>query len=69
MGFGGSAPPPPAPPPVPDDRSKMDPDRHGAVAETRKRRIALRSRTGRRSGLRVDLDSSGGQGVSTNSRA
>jgi len=66
MGFGGSAPPPPPPPPAPPpDRSRVDPDRHGGVAETRKRRISLRQRTGRKSGLRVDLAKGSGQGVST----
>jgi len=63
MGFGGSSPPPPTPPPVVKDKSRVDPDRHGGVAETRKRRISLRQRTGRKTGLRVDLDA--GTGVNT----
>ncbi len=67
MGFGASPPPPPPPPPQEEpDRSKVDPDRHSGVQETRKRRIALRQRTGRKSGLRVDLQGQGGSGVNTN---
>lgn len=68
MGFGASQPTPPPPPAEPADRSKIDPDRHGAVSETRKRRITLRKRTGRKSGLRVDLATGAGQGVATQSR-
>jgi hypothetical protein len=68
MGFGGGSSPPPPPPPEPEDRSRIDPDRAGAVSETRKKRISLSKRTGRKSGLRVDLAEGSGQGISTNTR-